>query len=286
MLISCRYVTNGTKDLIAILRSLPLVWQWNGQTTTTLLSLLGRFCYYIVILEPYRHKARTVERGKVWQKVADNLNSHAILRFLVTEKSVREHLKLLLDKYRARMQKERGDSGVEVEETELDRALEEINKKWEAAEEQDILLLNNKKKTEEDRAMGEEVQKRACEKLSETMKWKGEDEGLSEPKKKRSRKGGNDTIEFLREKANIDMAMKQEEQKVRRREHERQTRLYELALANQKQQQQQSNQLMSLMLGLMQQIAEKKKTVNLHMKEYTLMFTSDCLFLLSSTLTS
>ena len=85
------------------------------------------------------------------------------------------------------------------------------------------------------------------------MKRKGEGEGSSEPKKKRSRKGGNDTIEFLREKANIDMAMKQEEQKARREEHERQTRLYELALANQ----QKSNQLMSLMIGLMQKNAEK-----------------------------
>ena len=78
--------------------------------------------------------------------IADNLNSHATLRFLVTKKSVREHLKLLLDKYRARMQKERRDSGVEVEQTELDQALEEINEKWEAADEQDILLLNNRKR--------------------------------------------------------------------------------------------------------------------------------------------
>ena len=119
----------------------------------------------VLLLEPYRHKARTVERGKVWQTIADNLNSHAMFRFVVTKKSVREHLKLLLEKYRARMQKERRDSGVEVEVTELDQALEEINEKWEAAEEQDILLLHNKKKTEEDRAMGEEVRKRACEKL-------------------------------------------------------------------------------------------------------------------------
>ena len=65
--------------------------------------------------------------------IADNLNSHATLRFLVTKKSVREHLKLLLDKYRARMQKEGRDSGLEVEQTELDQALEEINEKWEAA---------------------------------------------------------------------------------------------------------------------------------------------------------
>ena len=88
----------------------------------------------VLLLEPYSHKARTVERGK-----ADNLNSPAVLRFLVTKKSVREHLKLLLDKYHVRMQKERKDSRVEVEETELDQALEEINKKWEATKEQDIL---------------------------------------------------------------------------------------------------------------------------------------------------
>ena len=171
------YNKNGAKDFIEILLSLPLVWQWNGQTTTTLLSL-GRFCYWNRTV-----KARTVERGKVWQKIADNFNSHALLRFLVTKKSVREHLKLLLDKYRARIQKERRGSGVEVEETELHQALEEINEKWEAAEEQDILLLNNKKKTEEGRAMGEEVRMRACEKLSETMKRIGEGEGSSEPKK-------------------------------------------------------------------------------------------------------
>jgi len=54
------------------------------------------------------------------------------------------------------------------------------------------------------------------------------------------------------------MAMKQEDQKARREQYERQTRPYELALANQQQQQQQSNQLSSLMIGLMQKIAEKK----------------------------
>lgn len=73
-----------------------------------------------MLLEPYCHKVRTIERGNVWQTIEDNLNLYARLRFLVTKKSVKEHLKLLLDKYRARIQKERRDSGVEVEETELD----------------------------------------------------------------------------------------------------------------------------------------------------------------------
>ncbi|PFX21487.1 hypothetical protein AWC38_SpisGene14024 [Stylophora pistillata] len=191
------------------------------------------------------------------ERASDNFRfTEHIEGFCVNVKSSERNPK---SRYRARMQKERRDSGVEVEETELDRALEEINEKWEAAEEQDISWLNNKKKsTEEDRAMGEEVRKKACEKLSEAMKRKGEGEGSSQPTKKRSRKGGNEKIGFLKEKANIDMAMKQEEQKARREEHERQTRLYELALANQQQQQQQSSQLMSLIFGLMQQIARRK----------------------------
>lgn len=75
--------------------------------------------------------------------MADNLNSHATLRFFVTKKWVMEDRKLLLDKYRTKMQKEWKDSGVEVEETKLDQALEEINEKWKAADEQDISLLNN-----------------------------------------------------------------------------------------------------------------------------------------------
>ena len=53
---------------------------------------------------------------------------------------------------------------MEVQETELNRTLEEIDEKWKAAEEQDISLLNHKKKTGEDRAMGEEVRKRVCKK--------------------------------------------------------------------------------------------------------------------------
>jgi len=52
--------------------------------------------------------------------------------------------------------------------------------------------------------------KEGGEKQGDNMKWKEEGEGLSEQKKKRSRKGGNDAIEFLREKENIDMTMKQE----------------------------------------------------------------------------
>ena len=39
----------------------------------------------VLLLERYRLKAKTVERGKVWQTTVDNLNSHATLRFLLTK---------------------------------------------------------------------------------------------------------------------------------------------------------------------------------------------------------
>ena len=101
---------------------------------------------------------------------------------------------------------------MEVEQTELDKPSRRSTRSGKQLEERDILSLNNKKKTEEDIATEEGVQKKACKKLGETIKRKGGGEGSSEPKKKRwSRKGGNDIIELQREKANIDMTIKQEE---------------------------------------------------------------------------
>ena len=35
----------------------------------------------VLIREPYRFKERTTERGKVWQQIADNLNSDHTLKF-------------------------------------------------------------------------------------------------------------------------------------------------------------------------------------------------------------
>ena len=35
----------------------------------------------VLIREPYRFKTRTTEMGKVWQQIADNLNSDLTLKF-------------------------------------------------------------------------------------------------------------------------------------------------------------------------------------------------------------
>lgn len=147
----------------------------------------------------------------------------------------------------------------QVEDKELDTALEEITEKWDSAEEQDITLVNNKKRTDEDRKISTEILKQACEKLGETLN-RREESPDTEPKKRKQKKGGSDTLEFLREKTSVELSMRNEEENARREDWECHTRLYEQALAQQQQQQQQHNQLMTLMLGLMQKIADKYRT--------------------------
>lgn len=220
-------------------RSQSVVMDWSENHNI----LLAR---EVLVSEPFRFKPRTVERGKVWQEITDRLNSSKVHKFRVTKRSTREHFNLLLGKYKAKRQSEIKLSGVDIEDSELDDAMEEIWEKWEAAEAQhDIDNLMNKKKVEEDRVNGEEVRKKACEKLGETSKRKSEEDSETKPKK--SRRGGSDTIDFLREKAKLDLAFKQEERKCKQQEQERQSQLYGQVLTTQQQQQQQQTQMMHMM---------------------------------------
>ena len=203
----------------------------------------------VLVSEPYRFRPRTVERGKIWQEITNRLNESTLVRFRVTKRSTREHFSLLLEKYKLKCKNEAKLSGVDVQDSELDTAMEEIWEKWQEAESQDAACnVTNKKKMEADRASAEEVRKKACEKLGESTKRKL-DEGSTEIIPKKSRRYGSDTIEFLREKAKQDLAARQEELKCKEREQERQTQLQEqFAQAQQQQQQQQM-----LMLNMMQQ---------------------------------
>lgn len=81
--------------------------------------------------------------------------------------------------------------------------MEEIYKKWEAAEEEQVTGSENKKrKVEMEKASAEEVRLKATEKLSATNKGNNTEEGLFKPKKQRRR--GGETVQFLREKSERD----------------------------------------------------------------------------------
>ena len=68
--------------------------------------------------------------------------------------------------------------------------MEEIYKKWEAAEEEQVTGSENKKrKVEMDKASAEEVRLKATEKLSATHKGNNSEENLVNPKKEQRRGG-------------------------------------------------------------------------------------------------
>ena len=49
-------------------------------------------CREILVEEPFRFKAGTKERGQVWDKVANSLNSCKELRFLVKQRGVKRKI--------------------------------------------------------------------------------------------------------------------------------------------------------------------------------------------------
>ena len=176
----------------------------------------------VLLSEPFRFKPRTVERGKVWQEIANRLNEHRLIHVQVTKRSTREHFSRLLNKFKAKRKNEAKQSGVDVQDSELDVAIEEIWDKWQEAESQDATCVS-KKQIEADKASGEDVRRKGCEKLGETSK-KNMEEEAAEVKPRKSRRHHSYTIEFLREKAKQDLAVRQEEERPKDREADRHAR--------------------------------------------------------------
>lgn len=80
-------------------------------------------------------KPRTVKRRKVWQEIENRLNENRLIHFRVTKRSTREYFSLLLEKFKAKRKNEVKQSGVDVQDSELDVAMEV--EKWQEAESQD-----------------------------------------------------------------------------------------------------------------------------------------------------
>ena len=146
--------------------------------------------------EPWIFKLRNADRGKVWNAITDRLNDETSLKFQVKKKNVQEHFKLLLDKFKAKQKHQAKLGGVDIEDSEMDILMEEISEKWEEAEAYD-LGCTSKEKADSDRAIGEEIRRKACEKLGETSKRNAREK--VKPVARKSRRSGSETLDFLRE---------------------------------------------------------------------------------------
>lgn len=169
--------------------------QWNDYKDVLLMrEVLGKN----VLL----HKSGSQERGQAWQKVADELN--ALDGFHLTGRAVRDRIGTLIKKFRVKINKEKNQTGEGGgEPSEFDVLVEEIINISEDTEQ--------KKETEKEQAMEKEndeqnkaleIRQVAMESMGQTRKRNSCEEEV--PSTKRSRRSNSDTMEFLRQKLELD----------------------------------------------------------------------------------
>lgn len=124
--------------------------------------------------------------------------------------------------------------------SEIDKLLEQIIERFEESDKEtgDKGEQAERSKTEE-RKKAEEMRKLSMEKLGETLKGKGEEDGEETPRKRAS---GSETIVYLREKAERDLNLRKEELETRKRDQTQQLQMFPY-MQQQLQQQQQQMQL-------------------------------------------
>ena len=165
-------------------------------------------CREVVNLNPFTSKKGSTQRSGMWEKIAQILNECTVLRFSVDKRSVRDHMRILVNKHKRKVRAEEKASGIAPDEpSELENLLDTIIALEESSEaESQELRAERNEKCENDRAKAEDARLRAMEKLSQTRKRSRESE---EEKPKRQRRSGSDAMEFLRERAKMNYELKQ-----------------------------------------------------------------------------
>ena len=218
-------------------------------------------CREVLSVNPFSAQKNSNERGKLLEEISTNLNSTTGVRFFVTKRSVRDHLNILIKRYRRKMNAEERSTGVSPEPTELDQALADIIEMEEVAStSQETDKAVRKEKEDTDKQKAESIRKMAMEKLGETQK-RAVEEGEQENHMKKKRRSGNETISFLREKAESE---REEELAIRRKQQELEEKKLASYLDQQKSmmelmhQQQQQQQQSQILLAVIDKLVNKK----------------------------
>ena len=210
-------------------------------------------CREVLVSEPFNFKPRSPDRGKVWEKIAQELNAIEKPKFRVTARSVRDRYSLLITKHAQKLREGEKVSGIEVETSELDILLEEITEREKNAkakiESQD---LDKNKKAEKEKATVEEVRKQAMERMADIKK---REHSSDESGKKKVRRSTNDAIDrYLKQKSTKDHDLKEKELDLRKRE-------LELAGDRQAQAAEQQQTMMKALMSQMQEQAQQQQSL-------------------------
>ena len=167
-------------------------------------------CREVILMEPFKYKPSTRERGLAWESIAQDLNAiTGDITFNVNKRSVRDRYNLLVEHFKMKQREYAKASGIEVEETELDQLLLELTEKADEAKQvYDKLTAEKNVHAEAEKSAAQEQRQTAMESLGETKKRKQSDD---EPTPRKSRNTGSDTISYLRERSDKELELRERE---------------------------------------------------------------------------
>ena len=176
-------------------------------------------CREVLDIEPYQFQLRSPERGKAWETISSHLNATSHPKFRVTPRSVRDRCNLLTKKFQVRLNREERVSGISDDNSELDNLLEEIFEKEKAAKEK---LDNGDEDKKNLLRMRRRQRKRTLERVGQTAKRKGKEEGpeAEKSKSRKSRKSTGEAVEYLKERASKEIQLREQELEMRKKEHD------------------------------------------------------------------
>ena len=220
------------------------------------------FLREVLVSDLFNYRKGSVERGQVWDNIADRLNALEFPKFQVNQRYLRDKLNKLLKWFQKKDQEELSSSGIDPELDEKSESTVPIN-------------LSKKRKDDQDKHAAKEVRNLAMETLGNTQKRKIENTGEKVAKKKRS---GNEAVEFLKERTQQEYELRKAEMEAKKHAEEASNRhveqqqqfqatLVQLLMqqqqdhARQQEQQQQQNMLLvqqqQQILTCLQQISRK-----------------------------
>ena len=120
-------------------------------------------CREVVFENPYLYKKGSPQRSETWKKIVDVLNKCASPQFNVDHRAIRDHINVLVNKYKKKIRAEERASGISPDEpSELDELIQQIIALEESAP------TDTCSKDKADKAKAEDVRMKAMERLSQT----------------------------------------------------------------------------------------------------------------------
>lgn len=191
----------------------------------------------VLLFEPWNQKKGSPERGMIWKRIAESLNSMKEPTFKVDDRSMRDHFKLLEKKYLRKTASEEKASGIAPEgDSEMENGIRDAIEQF---RESDILYAKEKevkgKDVEKELRQGEEFRNQALETFRETRKRLDKDDEV----KKKKRRSESETLSYLQQKSKDDFTLKKEELSMKKTEMEERQRnndrMHEMLMAQQQQ---------------------------------------------------